>query len=411
MRIKRVSLFFAAVALCVPLAIFSFSGTDLPLSDLVCLVGIVFSLRYAKYMYTQALYLAILMSLLASLVIAFTVKQDFDMRTIYSIVYFFKPYFAIFVAFRLIRNNADFETFIRVAAHIIFFVTVQIVVSIILNSHGLVRNESDLNGEIFGQPLYGTFGVNSLAVYYLLLYFIVLFSKYVSVPSGAYYRAMRLITLVLLTYLILGSLSREAILGYFALLLWYVYSDKVSYWQKAVLTCIIVGGFVFAFSLESTTEMLASKTTQIVEGIEEGDFDKITSGRLGLQSVAIEQLSHNIFFGNGFHGFQLYTQDIIGFETVEGLSPHNQLITTFWKMGALASIPYFLSLILLFKMLRLIKGTDRYIFLRAFLSVVFFVLATVWDVLIIPNFAALLFFLWGGMINSAFVVPGEHNHA
>jgi hypothetical protein len=216
---------------------------------------------------------------------------------------------------------------------------------------------------------------------------------------------------VLLSYLILGSLSREAILGYFSLLLWYVYSDKVGYWQKTALTCVIVCGLVFVFSLDSTTEMLASKTAQIVDGIEEGDFDKITSGRLGLQSVAIEQLSHNIFFGNGFHGFQLYTQDIIGFETVEGLSPHNQLVTTFWKMGALASIPYFLSLILLFKMLRLIRGADRYIFFRAFLVVVFFVLATVWDVLIIPNFAALLFFVWGAMINSAFPEPKENDRA
>jgi hypothetical protein len=219
---------------------------------------------------------------------------------------------------------------------------------------------------------------------------------------GGYYKTIRFITLLLLSYLILGSLSREAILGYFALLLWYVYSDKVGYFQKTAMTCLIVGGLIFVFSLDSTTEMLAAKTTQIVEGIEEGDFDKITSGRLGLQSVAVEQFSHNVFFGNGFHGFQLYTQDIIGFETVEGLSPHNQLVTTFWKMGALAALPYFLSLILLFKMLGHIRGTDRYTFFRAFLVVVFFVLATVWDVLIIPNFAALLFFVWGSMINSAF---------
>lgn len=406
---KRNFLYAAVIALCTPLTIFSFGGTDIPLSDIVCLIGMILSVKYSKYMYTRVLYIVILLCLLSSLVIAFGVNKDFDMRTIYSIAYFFKPYFSIFVAFYLVKNIDDFDIFFKIATNIIFIVTVQIVFSIIVNNNGLVRNESDLNGQIFGMSLYGTYGVNSLAVYYLLLYFIVLYSKYLSFPLSRYYRFARFTTLILLSYLILASLSREAILGYFSLLMWYVYSNKASYFQKIIITLLISGGLIFLFSLDSTTEMLASKTTQIVEGIEEGDFDKITSGRLGLQLVAWDQFSQNIFFGNGFHGFQLYTQEILGFETVEGLSPHNQYVTTFWKMGVIPAIPYILSLVLLFKMLRLIHNTDRYIFFRAFLVVVFFILASVWDVLMIPNFAALLFFVWGCMINSAFSSAKDMN--
>ncbi len=409
MAIKKIWIYLAVLTLCLPLTIFSFNGVDLPLSDLICVVGIFLSIKYANFLFTKLLYLAIGLSLISSLFVAIFIAQDFDFRPLYSIIYFFKPYFSIFVAFYVIRTKNDFNIFCKSTGYFVFFALFPIICSIFFLHNGLVRNESDLNGEIFGLPLYGSYGVNSLAVYYLLLYFLILFLKYIDEDLGNYLKIIRLISLCILSYLIFFSLSREAILGFAALIIWYFLQNNSGHIKKIMIGLIAIAGLLFVLSLDSTSDMWQSKTDQIVESIQQGDLDRLSSGRIGLYLVALNQFSHNIIFGNGFHGFQLYTDTIEGFDTVEGLSPHNQYITTIWKMGLLAAIPYFLALITLYKMTTPLRGTVKYKFISILLFVVFFILANVWDVLIIPNFSALLFFFWGAIIKSASVEKFKKN--
>ena len=402
----RLIIIAAAVALYTPVAMFTFGGTDLPLSDLVCVVGVILSLNYVGLAFTRLLYLAIVLSIFAGLAIALSVKQDLDERTVFSIIYFYKPYFSIFVAFALVRNKAESAEFFRASVAIIFIVIAAIFTWILIFHSGLVRNDGDLNGAVFGLPLYGSAGVNSLAVYYLLLYFVVLYAKFIYPRLTRTQSVLRMLSLIMLSYMIMMSLSREAIVGFAALLGWYVYAVKQGVIQKVLITVVIVCGIGYALTFDATQEMLASKTTQIVEGIEEGDLDKISSGRLTLQSIALLQFSNNVAFGNGFHGFQLYDQTITGYDSIEGLSPHNQYVTTLWKMGAIAALPYLLALCCLWRMMGAGRGSIHFIFFRALLIVVFVILANLWDVLIIPNFGALLFFIWGVMISSSLQAAG-----
>jgi O-antigen ligase len=408
-KIRNAWIYLAVLMLCLPLTIFSFNGIDLPLSDLLCVAGVFLSLRYINLLFARLLYLSIVLSLISSIFVALFIAKDFDFRPLYSIIYFFKPYFSIFIAFYIIKNKDDFYIFCKATGNIVFLILLLIMYSIIFNHNGLVRNESDLNGSIFGIGLYGSYGVNSLAVYYLLLYFIILFSGYIEISTSIYFKFARIASLWILSYLIFFSLSREAILGYVALISWYFFLYKSGPMKKIVIFFIMSIGLLSILSLDSTSDMWESKTTQIVESVQQGDLDRLSSGRIGLYIVALDQLKQNPVFGNGFHGFQLYTDAIEGFDTVEGLSPHNQYITTIWKMGLLAAIPYFLALIILYRKTKILRGTVRYKFLCTLLFVVFFILANVWDVFIIPNFSALLFFFWGAVIKSADVKRYTYN--
>lgn len=391
-----------AIALSVPIAPLAFNGVDIPISDFVCLVGIFLSVKYANLLFTKLLYLSIFLSFIAGVIVAAFVAPTIELRPLLSIAYFFKPYFALFVALYVIRGREDIRTIFRTLGYASAVTLVSVLISIVVVHGGIVREESVLNGSILGLPVYGAYGVNSLAVFYLLLYFIVLFWKQVDALT-LQEKVVRLFSLCVLSYLIFFSLSREAILGYVVLQFFFVVQSNAHRSSKVALLVLGVVAVTLIMSLDVTTAIWEAKIKQVVEAVQESDLDKLSSGRVGLYIATLDQVRKNFVFGTGFHGYQLYTDSLYGFDTVEGLSPHNQYLTSIWKMGLIPAIPYFFALYSLFRMTGLLRGTRTYSSLVALLFVVFFILANVWDVLIIPNFAALLFFLWGGIIKSASV--------
>lgn len=391
---------FPTIALCVPVAPIAFNGVDIPISDLVCLLGIFLSIKYANLLFTKLLYLSIFLSLVAGVAVAGFIATAIEARPLLSISYFFKPYFALFVALYVIKDEGDVRTVLRTLAYTSVVVLISIIFSIVFIHGGVVRDESVLNGNVLGMAVYGAYGVNSLAVFYLLLYFILLFWGQVAVLTRKE-MVLQLFCLLSLSYLIFFSLSREAILGYIALQVFFVIQSKISRLSKALLLMLGVAAMVFLLSFEATATIWEAKIKQVVESLQDGDLDKLSSGRLSLYAATIDQIRQSFVFGTGFHGYQLYTGTLYGFDTVEGLSPHNQYLTAVWKMGFIAAAPYFLALMSLFHMTTFLRGTVAYRWILALLFIVFFILANVWDVLIIPNFAALFFFLWGMVIKSA----------
>ncbi len=392
---NNLSIYASALVFFIPISLANLNGVDIPISDIGCLVGIIISVKYTKIQFTRNLYASIILSLVAYTAISLMHIDKLSGRPLLSIAYFFKPYFSIFIAFLLIKNNRDFEFFCAIATKIIYIITLAIFFSVITNHGGIVRNDSYLNGDIFGIDLYGSYGVNSLAIYYLILFYIVLF--FAPKSTKPINRIMKISCLFELVYLILLSLSREAIVGLFFLIILHTLANKKGRPLKIILSISFVCAVVLFISLQEDSQILQSKIDQINFAIQNLDINHLTSGRIDLYTTALSQLIQNPLFGNGYYGYQLYTNSIDGFETVEGLSPHNQYITTFWKMGLLASIPYFIGLLALVKMLPKNHSSAAF---TIFLSCVFALLANVWDVLIVPNFSALLFFFWGACIKN-----------
>lgn len=385
---------FVVLCLMLPISIFDYKETGVPFSDIVCLVGLLFFFKRYWSLEAIALYMAVFFAYI-SVVIGVIRYENYDFYAIVSVMYLFKPCFAYFVAREVIKSVEDRDQFFIMSAKVASFFIYWLFVVLILFYGGVVRDDSSLNGSFLGMQLFGSYGVNSLAAYYVLLVFVLAYTLsrcgLLVIEKFYMYGA-----LVIAVYLIIGSLSRMAILGGGALLIALYYS----FLKKHVVAGILIGAVFMSISiplamLAYDAGMGGAKINQIANGLSSGDMDYLSSGRLTLYGVALKQIFLNPFSGASFGGFEVYTSSISGYESISGLSPHNQYLTLFWKMGIPGALCYilFLSTICI-GALKYSDDLDRP-WINRLLIIVLLVFCNLWDVLLVSNIAALFYFLLG----------------
>ena len=206
-----------------------------------------------------------------------------------------------------------------------------------------------------------------------------------------------------LLYLILGSLSREAVLGTLVFSLLFIIKlfriNKV----YSILLCINLFLMIFITVIVYGDKLMiiwSDKMSISSAAITAGDMDRLSTGRLSLVTVAISDISKNLVFGTGFHGFTLYGH-VGDFEVGMDSTPHNQYLTAIWKMGILPSIFYFCffynSLKKLYFLQRRHIKTNIFAGIWTLVIVYLLVFSFLWDVFLVPLLGMMIMFLLGAV--------------
>ncbi|KYG64749.1 hypothetical protein AZI86_11115 [Bdellovibrio bacteriovorus] len=398
-RIRGIASFLLALILILPISMFEISGLQIPLSDIAVCFGGFFFLTKIGRLETLIFCLAVLMSFLAVFVIAIEHYGFLQIRPVLSVFFFYKPILGYFLAISVIKDKQTFEQILKWAQLLIFLFVVVVIFSVHAEYDGLFRDRmSVLQGDFFNLPLYAAFGVNSLASFYFLMAAVSILAA--AMQFRSWQGALGLVNLVLLSYLIFNSASREALLA-MMVFIFCVMGLFLRRTPKVLVGVVFIFGtaLVLFFTSDYVGRVWAHKIDQIVTALERMDLDMLSSGRIGLYKIALQQWSKNILVGTGFHGFQLFIQDIPGIGYPAGLSPHNLYITALWKMGLVGFVPYvcFLYLILKKSFSVDVPAGYKYVFISLCIAVLL-VLNGVWEIFMVANFGTLFFFLLGAFV-------------
>lgn len=398
-NIAKILLIFNVVLLAVPIVFIKIAGIDAPLSDLTLLFSLPIFLFGPISKEKILLSICILLSVISIFAVSVFYADQIELNPIVSFIYFFRPYFAYFLAVYLIRDKVDFDLQFTLFARIFSFVAIVISASIIL-SGSPVRIDGELMGNFLGLAVFGTYGVNSLAVLYVLM-FVVIFVNLISKnEENLYFRVFHILGLCALIFMILGSASREALLGFIVFLSFYT----VAYLKKnKVKAMIVVGLIIYSlvalyFRFQDLIDgALLVVINRSLDAFESGDWDEFSSGRFSLVSLALKDIGTSPLFGTGFYGFNLFNK-----LSLENSSPHNQYITSLWKMGLFAATFYFLFIFSIVKGSKVSYSSTRAYFIalgiRRLSLVVFAVFCLTWDVLMVPNVSMIFMFLIGACV-------------
>lgn len=388
-------LIFIAIFLTVPITLYSYQLTGVVLSDLVCLVGVYYFSKSIFSPHALVLLLAMVLALVSA-VIGILIYDLAPLVAIGSMLFLFKPCFAYFVGLSLIKTNEDSRLFFQAFSWLVVLLVFSITTSLLLSHNMVVRSESVMNGSFFGLPLFGAYGVNSLAAFYVMLALGLAFNIFY-IKDTPRFSVLFFFIFAVLVILIFLSISRMAILGVVFLL----FGLTIHLFRKNPVRGIGAALFVLLSAVTALywgyqAGLLDAKLNQLSQGFESGDLNYLSSGRLDLYSAAVAQILDAPFWGVAFGGYETTLTAIDGYDYLSGLSPHNQYITLFWKMGFPAAICYlaFLSLAVS-SSLRQSKGVLGWSILLSFIVLVVF--CNLWDVLLIPNVAAIYYFLLGGL--------------
>lgn len=398
---RRICLITFVMLLAIPVTITQYNELDIPIAIIAFFVSIPFYFMAPNNNEKICLTVAIVLSFLSILYVATFIRHQLTMNPFLSLSYFFMPYFLYFLGYCLVKSEKDVKLILSLFSCIFLIVACLITISII-KSGGDVRGEGELLGSLLGLKLYGTYGVNTLAIFYATMLAIILI--YLFFCDNVKLLKIVIFTpgIICLLYLLFGSASREAILGSLAFLLLFIV--KLFRINKAysILLCITI-----FFTIFITVTMYGDKLMIIWsfkmlmshDAITAGDIDVLSSGRLSLVTVAISDISKNLVFGNGFHGFGLYgyVGDVVGVNN----SPHNQYLTAIWKMGILPSIFYFCFLYNCLKKLYFLQRrhnkTNIYLGIWTLVIVYLLVFCFIWDVFLVPSLGMIIMFLLGAV--------------
>lgn len=342
------------------------------------------------------MFCAVVLAALSIFLASILYPDNVSVRNLISLVFFFKPMFAYFSAALLVSNFQIMKSYLRTMAIMILVLVLSVIFSIAIFHGFLVRAESEINGSFFGLPLFGSYGVNSLAAFYVLLSFICLALYSLGSSSSSVFRFTVFIAFLGSIYLVFGSLSRMAVAGTIPILFyaWKELRNDVRLISIGFVCLLGISIFVSGVPTDGVG-FSGAKADQIKKGVEQGDLDYISSGRLTLYSIALQEVARNPIMGTYFGGYQTHVSSIAGFDTVVGLSPHNQYITAIWKMGVPGALMYFLFLYMIFLKIRSSPLPFSRKWGKRLLFIVLVIFSNLWDVLMVPNVGALFFFSMG----------------
>lgn len=406
MRISLRTFVFYLVIICLglPLSVFNLGNLDIPLGILIFFVSLPYFL-ISKAHHEKLLFIIVILVLFTVVPLKMLVHKSYSLRPFFSLIYFLISYFSYFVGYSIIQNEKELEKFIRILSLVFSLFVIVVFGDLILNGKN-VRLLGSLNGTFLGLLPYGTYGVNSLAVYYVLMM--------ITISIHLYFRQKIKIRRIILFapiqfclfYIIFGSLSREALLGTMGFIfLTFAHLVKKSK-RNAILflsALLVIMCFVIIQFGEYFYESWFYKNEVTMLALAENDYDNFSSGRISLYKSAIETILDYPLFGTGFQGFDLKASDTIGNSDTktQNSSIHNQFLTALWKMGILPSFFYFFFLwrtfLPVYKMQKRNPETQIYAGIFNMVLVYYFIFCQLWDVLLVPQLGIFFMVILGAV--------------
>ncbi len=396
-RTTYIAILVASLLTALPLELGSFAGAAVACPDLVAPLALPALLR-APRKYTAGFVLLVVLALFSAGTVA-TISETDTIRPWLSIGYFFKPMLLFFAGYRLLATRARLVFSLKVAAAVSSAVATCLVIEqVVTGVPFLLPGEAAVLGLTFlGIPLFGATGVNALAVTFVVLG--LLAGTLVSETRSPLLRVLYISGGCAVAVLVAATASRQAMIG-LAIGVGLILMLSGARRGLVLAVCLVaVGCFVVQDTSLAFSELLRVKLQDNMDRIHEREFGALTTGRLELAGLMVEDLVRNPITGNGFHGFQLF-RSVWGSEDVTGVSPHQQYLGAFWKMGIVGGAVYlaFLSrMVLPLWRLRLRERRDP--IWAALVSVT--ALTLVWfcmvqDALTFPLTGSFLMWCWGG---------------
>jgi hypothetical protein len=398
-RIHYALIFILAFILAVPLMVMPYSSTGVTLPDLVCIIGMVFFLKNMRTFPAAILFTIIILGIF-SIMASIAFGNSNAIFQIGSLIFFIKPCFAYFAATSIIKSNQDLNYFFLNFKKIFSLVITLLTISIIFTYKGIFRLEGDLQADLLGLPVAGTYGTNSLASYLAFGGLMLLYPNKIKSPIAIFIKVAFFGTLAL----VLLTLSREAIL--FFLVTYLCLQLSLGNIKKFILIMILLTmSIIMMIYYESA--IFEAKVNQVAVGLENMDLDHISSGRISLYQAALEGVYKNPLTGRSFLGFDGSESYLDQYDQLDGLSPHNSYLIGFWKAGIFFGLTYILFIAYTTrKALKSLAGLQK-IWFTSFLVGFLLVLCNLWDVLLVPIIGPLYFFLCGAAVSARYISPAH----
>ncbi|UVN45744.1 O-antigen ligase family protein [Pseudomonas mosselii] len=350
--------FIAAILLCIPLRIFVPSlGVEVAPADILCLLAVPFLLIYARKINTWLLS-CILLSIFSLATIQLLYQPGNLDRAILSIAFFFKPYLAFmlgrqqgFTQLKPEKFNSTLIVLLTITAVIATFDAFLFKGTIAtFEEFERIPGEVILGGvfapTFLGIKFHGSNGVNGIAVFFAFSFMVILALGVIFKPQKKLV-VISCIGLLCSAILVLGSGSRQAVFG--ILLCFFCYltagrmtTNRVIWLFLAIIFSALTATVILVYFSDYFLELFA-KTGIMLDNITSGDWDGVTSGRIGLYIILADDLIHSPIFGTGFSGYGIFDSHMDYFTndvSTSGYTPHNQYLGALWKMGFLPGIFY-----------------------------------------------------------------------
>lgn len=400
--------FFYPLFLSIPIVLTTIFGYDIPPSFLV--LPLVFISLIKSYRSLDAVFFmaSIILGLLSCLLGEIIQSSDAVMKPILSMTLILIAPSFIFLGQSIICKSYSFKKTFEYLAIFSSIFSIVLVARLLLNG-SIFRYEidpsvtdinigSNLDAKFMGFPVFGSWGVLSLAHLFCVQTFIcsgTLVGDKVQMPI----RILSGIGLLCFIYLIIGSDSRSAQLGTTWLIGTYIFY-KFNSWNKrlfvaAVLAAIL--GFVLFYSIGYSEN--SRLVISIQESVSGSSLSDLSTGRTDLINAALKDLENNSVIGVGFGTFNRFLNGFSSEHTLNNSSTHIYLLTILWKGGLIFAVPFFGMLFVVSRKLwksrnKIFSTSEEYFALNA-IFVSFFILSMTWDILIVPTTGALVFFLLG----------------
>lgn len=394
---KKINIPIVASLLAIPIPLFSYGDTGLPLSIIVSICGFLLVPFYGKDKVTVTYMLAILLATFGAVFNSIFILGDLKYNSIVSVLFFFLPAASFFLGFRIISTEEDFRVFIRSYVWVFLAWFFYYFLSIVFLHNGIVRDAGTMNGSILGIEVYGAYGVHSFIAFLIVSFFFIQqsYNEYKDINSVVYYSFI-----LCWSFVIILSLSREAIVSLLFIASLYAKDQLTNVKNIPILNryfISIVMLFIAFMSYDLVMQSWGTRLDQSSAAIDSADLNDLSSGRGTLVLLAIEQFFRNPFFGTGFAGYTLYGERIPGYEDLSGWSTHYYILTALWKMG---SIPFVFYVNFWFQALSYRKNkyalTKRSVYFNRSLIITWLILNQFWDALMVPNVMGVIMFIAGG---------------
>ena len=421
-----------AVALVAPVTLFTFANFEVNLTLLIAPLAGLCLFRAPALL--RKLFLACIAAGLISVgLMSFTLGDQLSSRYLFSLTLVLTCPLYFFLGSHLCERYCNFDRTLMLLGIVSTGFVVVLAIQVIATD-SQVRwyigelGYTVLNVTLIGLPLYGSFGVMSLASLLVLHLFVIgaAFSK----ATRRWEQCVLVSGFAAAAFLVTGSNARSAQLALPYLVVTLGLGAAFGGRQVRVRAGILlaVGGLSVAYSsgrmveelrivssaravlgLPETPRASASRVAQSPGSHEAGlrdlDIENLSTGRKSLLEDALHEIALSPIFGNGFASYNRIDPGVGWRSRLSGnRTTHIHYLTILWKGGVLFFLPYIALLGAFWWQAgrgSLPTMTAGIAFLFAGLVFLFSVLSLSWDILLVPSAGAYAFFLLGAVSQSA----------
>lgn len=392
----------------IPIVVTTVFGYEVPLTMLL-LPLVYISMIYRSYSIEWYLFITSLCcGLISCLVGELIHESDIFWNPFFSLTLILIPPSFIFLGQQIVHRGYDYKVVIKYLAFFSSVFSIALLARVLLLDEPVrieieagmadVKIGSNINASFIGLPVFGSWGVLSLAHLFCIQAFICL-GTFLNSKTPLYIRITSGVGLISLICLIVGSDAKSAQLGILWLAIAYLlFTFRSSAIRLFITICLIS---VVGVLIESPKYFLGESRLEqlIVNSISGESVSDLSTGRTDIIGSALQDIGGNPMVGVGFGTFNRFKHSATSEFTSSNSSTHIYLLTMLWKGGLLFAIPFltmlFFVAVKVWKRHKNILITSEGYFALNAILVSFFLLSMTWDILIVPSAGALIFFLFG----------------